>query len=145
MNKHYWAGWETNWQNREIILNLLEFADHSLVRLDLTRNGSREMQRGEDARKGLEKCWPKMEEDEDDEIVSIVKPSIGSLRGFQVLKYIRDKYKAFIEEDLRGRTVHRLVDLLPASVVNVALALPLLCPKQSHRLAVARLFAWWVL
>lgn len=50
-----------------------------------------------------------MEEDEDDEIVSIVKPFIGSLRGFQVLKYIRDQNKAFIEEDLRGRTVHRLL------------------------------------
>ncbi|KAF6231450.1 hypothetical protein HO173_010411 [Letharia columbiana] len=76
--------------------------------------------------------------DEDSEVGGIVKPFMGSLRGFQVLKNIRVQNEAFVEEDLEGsaggRTVHRLVDLLPASVVNVTLAMPQLSGKESYRL-----------
>ena len=57
-----------------------------------------------------------------------LKLFMGSLQGFQVLKYIRVQNEAFVEEDsvdaASGRKVHRLVDLLPASVEMVVLARP---------------------
>lgn len=106
---------EGEWQPGEIILGLLEFAAHSLVELDLTRNGS----------KGLQHRHR-------------VTPFIGSLRGFQVLKDIRIQNEGFVEEDAErfasGTAVHRLVDLLPASVVVVALATPQLGKNESDRI-----------
>lgn len=144
--EHHWAfeiqgteaypnDWKGDWQPGEIILSLLEFAAHSLVELDLTRGGSKEMQRVEEA---LGEKGEAEDSDEDSEVGGIVKPFMGSLRGFQVLKNIRVQNEAFVEEDLEGsaggRTVHRLVDLLPASVVNVTLAMPQLSGKESYRL-----------
>lgn len=147
--EHHWAfegqgteaysnDWKGDWQPGEIILSLLEFAAHSLVELDLTRSGTQEMQRAEEARRRMEGGFGDEEEDEDWEAGGIVKPFMGSLRGFQVLKNIRVQNEAFVDEDLKvsagGRTVHRLVDLLPASVVNITLAMPQLSRKDSYRL-----------
>ncbi len=123
--------WEKDWLPGEIIHSLLETAGHSLVQLDLTWTCKREMQHEEDA------PW-RMEEDEDDEVIGDVKPFMGSLRGFQVLKHIRVQNEAFVEEDTDNstgdRTVHRVVDLLPASVVDITLAMPHLSKKESYRL-----------
>ena len=70
--------------------------------------------------------------------MGIVKPFIGSLQEFQVLKYIRVYNDAFVEDDSEGSaggiTVHRLVDLLPASMVTVTLAMPDLTKQESYRL-----------
>ncbi|KAM0802351.1 hypothetical protein BDR22DRAFT_844159 [Usnea florida] len=66
------------------------------------------------------------------------KTFIDSLRKFQVLKNIRVQGEAFVEgygeNDARGRTVHSLVDILPASAEHVVLALPQLCEEDSCRL-----------
>lgn len=147
--EYYWAweeealehSWERDWQPGEIVLSLLEFAGHSLVELDLTRTSSRELQRVESARQRMEGVWAAREEGEDDKnegVSGIVKPFMGSLREFQVLKYICVQNEAFVEEDLEGsaggRTVHRVVDLLPASVVSVTLAMPHLSKQESYRL-----------
>ena len=106
---------------------LLEFARHSLVELDLTRNGSEE-----EALERAQLCW-----DDGNWVYKDVNPHrygsdgavklfIGCLRGFQVLKYIRAQNEMFVEEDsvnaAGGGKVHRLVDLLPASMEMIALA-----------------------
>lgn len=134
----YVDDWERDWLPGQIIHSLLEFAGHSLVQLDLTWTCDREMQAEEDAPWLMGRGWPEKGKYEDDGIVGNVKPFMGSLRGFQVLKHIRVQNEAFVEEDTGNsagdRTVHRLVDLLPASVVDVTLARPHLSKKDSYRL-----------
>lgn len=108
--EYYWAcegpgsesrlnGWERDWRPGEIVLSLLEFAGHSLVHLDRTRNGSRETQRVEEVRGQMERGLEEKQEEDDgedendedkddgdeddeDEVIGIVKLFIGSLRGF---------------------------------------------------------------
>ena len=137
-----WCNWRRDWQPGQIVLDLLQFASHSLVELDLTRSSSSEMQR---AFKALERMQEghkgKNDADDHDEEHKLSGPVnlfMGSLRGFEVLKYIRVQNEALVEEDAGGSTgsrkVHRLVDLLPASVVRVSLALPRLCQSESLRL-----------
>lgn len=137
-----WVDYERDWQPGQIILGLLQFAGHSLVELDLTRNGSRELRLEQKVRRSKRLCLSR-KHDRDDENVTNTLPGtvnlfMGSLQGFRVLKYIRVQNEAFVEEDpenaARGRQVHRLVDLLPASVVRIALATPRLCNKESLRL-----------
>lgn len=133
---------ERDWQPGQIILGLLQSACHSLVELDLTRNDSTELQlerkAREQKRRGLYENLNWDAENVVDTVPGTVNLFMGSLRGFQVLKYIRVQEEAFVEEDLdgagRGRQVHRLVDLLPASVVRIALATPRLCDKEAIRL-----------
>ena len=136
-------GWKRDWQVGEIILSLLEFARHSLVDLDLTRNSSREQQRVEETRERVQTPWGKWYEEKDaqdykDWNEGTVRLFMGSLRGFQVLKYVRVQNEAFVEEAsvdrANGKMVHRLVDLLPASVEIVTLATPRLSQKDSYQL-----------
>ena len=140
----YANNWERDWQVGEIILSLLEFARHSLVELDLTRNSSEEEQSAKEALEHAQLCRDdrcgvykdvKPHRYESD---STVKLFIGSLRGFQVLKYIRAQNEMFVEEDsvnaAGGGKVHRLVDLLPASVKMIALAKPRLSWEDSYQL-----------
>ena len=137
-----WCNWRRDWQPGQIVLDLLQFASHSLVELDLTRSGSCEMQLAEKARERMEEGHKGKsdtdEHDKDFKLSGPVKLFMGSLRGFEVLKYIRIQNEALVEEDTDGSTgsrkVHRLVDLLPASVVRVSLALPRLCQSESWRL-----------
>ena len=149
--EYYWAWeaegrddmWERDWQPGKIIISLLEFAGHSLVDLDLTRNGSREeelLERTRDHPCHPPRMWFGRDDDRDRDYIcpGPVEPFLGSLRGFQVLKNIRVQNEGFVEEDPKdpanGRRVHRLVDLLPASVERVELALPQLCIEESCRL-----------
>lgn len=143
-------GWTRDWLPGHIILSLIKFAGHSLVSLDLTRNDSRDIQRTEAACRGMKRGIEENEEDEaygadrddeddeDDEGDGILKPFMGSLRGFEVLKSLRVQNEMFVEQEAEDpmcqRTVHRLVDLLPASIVEVSLAKPLLNKKDSYRL-----------
>ena len=137
-----WCSGQRDWQPGQIVLGLLKFAKHSLVELDLTRYGSNELQLAEEARDPMR--WGLEGENDVDgdgeytELPGPVNLYMGSLRRFQVLKYIRVQNEAFVEEDPKfpalGRKVYRLVDLLPASVVRVTLALPRLCPRESRRL-----------
>ena len=124
----YVEPWERDWLPGEMIHSLLEFAGHSLVQLDLTWTCHTEMQAEEDASRPMRH----------NRVIGDIKPFMGSLRGFQVLKHIRVQNEAFVEEDTENlagdRTVHRLVDLLPASVVDVTLAMPHLSKKESYRL-----------
>ena len=137
-----WCNWRRDWQPGQIVLDLLQFASHSLVELDLTRSGSTEKQRAEKARERLrEGRKGKNDADDDEEDFKLSGPVnlfMGSLQGFQVLKYIRIQHEAMVEEDAGGssgsRKVHRLVDVLPASAVRVSLALPRLCPSESRML-----------
>ena len=137
-----WCNWRRDWQPGQIVLDLLQFASHSLVELDLTRSGSSEMQRAEKARERMQEGHKgENDADDDDEVYKLSGPVnlfMGSLRGFDVLKYIRVQNEALVEDDTEGSTgirkVHRLVDLLPASVVRVSLALPRLCQSESWRL-----------
>ena len=129
------------WVPRNIIESLLIYAKHSLVELDLTRNGNAEIDQAEEDQKQT-LCSIEQQEGEDDENEGVdmqeAKPFIGSLQEFQVLKNIRVQNEAFVDEDAEnsatGRQVHRLVDQLPASVVRVALAMPLLCEQESCQL-----------
>ena len=131
--EHYWCDHlKSCWEPEEIILSLLEFAAPSLAELNLTRSSGVEAQ-------GVEKVRRRMEENlEFGENPTNFNPFIGSLRGFQVLKYIRIQYEAFVEggrgssED--GRTVHRIVDILPASVERVVLAKPRLPDTVTRRI-----------
>ncbi len=82
--EYYWCDhWKLCWEPGEIILSLLEFAAPSLAELDLTRSSGMEVQGVEEVRRrvgenlGLGGKLNKF------------NPFIGSLRGFQVLKYIR--------------------------------------------------------
>ena len=134
--------WKRDWQFGEIILSLLEFACHSLVDLDLTRN-SREQQRAEETRERVQPPWGKWSEGKDlqnykDWSGGTVRLFMGPLREFQVLKYVRVQNEAFVQEDSRycadRRMVHRLVDLLPVSVAIVKLATPRLSQKDSYQL-----------
>ena len=137
-----WCNWRRDWQPGQIVLDLLQFASHSLVELDLTRSGSSEMQLAEKAHERMQEGHKgKNDADDHDEDFKLSGPVnlfVGSLRGFEVLKYIRVQNEALVEEDTEGftsiRKVHRLVDLLPASVVRVSLALPRLCQSESRRL-----------
>ena len=137
-----WCNWRRDWQPGQIVLSLLQFARHSLVELDLTRSGSTEMQRAEKALERMHEDHKGKNDtndhDEDFKLSGPVNLFMGSLRGFEVLKYIRVQNEALVEEDIEGSTrnrrVHRLVDLLPASVVRVSLALPRLCQSESWRL-----------
>ena len=138
-----WCNWRRDWQPGQIVLDLLQFASHSLLELDLTRSGSSEMQLAEKARERMEeghkgKNDEDEQHDEDFKLTGPVNLFMGSLRGFEVLKYIRVQNEALVEEDTEGftssRKVHRLVDVLPASVVRVSLALPRLCQSESWRL-----------
>ena len=133
---------ESDWQVGEIILSLLQFARHSLVDLDLTRN-SRERQLAEEASEGMQPPWGDWREDIDVQNYQYwskgtVKLFMGCLRGFEALKYVRVENEAFVEEDPMDtagvRVVHRLVDLLPASVEIVTLARPRLSEEDSYRL-----------
>ena len=134
-----WCNWRRDWQPGKIVVDLLQFASHSLVELDLTRSGSSEMQLTKKARERMleEKNGP-ADLDNNFRLSGPVNLFMGSLRGFEVLKYIRVQNEALVEEDAEGSTgsrkVHRLVDLLPASVVRVSLALPRLCQSESLRL-----------
>lgn len=142
--RHYWAcggvqGMSIDWQPGDIILNLLAFARHSLVELDLTRNSSRGMQRVGEANDRTKWGHREWQGEGDDEVEyhslpGTIQPFIGSLRGFQVLKYTRVQNEASVEEHPEdpacGRTVHRMVDLLPYSVVTITLAMPLLCKED---------------
>ena len=82
----------TYWNPKEIIESLLTYARHSLVDLDLTRNGTGEIQQEEEDQKRT-LCFVEQQEDEDDEDEGVItqeaKPFMGSLRGFEVLKNIR--------------------------------------------------------
>ena len=137
-----WCNWRRDWQPGQIVIDLLHFASHSLVELDLTRSGSSELQLVEKAREWMQERRTKKNDpvdlDNDFRLSGPVNLFMGSLRGFEVLKYIRVQNEALVEEDTEGftyrRKVHRLVDLLPASVVRVSLALPRLCPSESWRL-----------
>ena len=137
-----WVDYERDWQPGQIILGLLQFAGHSLVELDLTRNGSREMKLEQEARRSKRLCLNEKHDGDDKNAANTLPGTVnlfmGSLRGFRVLKYIRVQNEAFVEEDPKGaaggRQVHRLVDLLPASVVRIALAMPRLCHQESCRL-----------
>ena len=137
-----WIDYERDWQPGQIILGLLRFAGHSLVELDLTRNSSREIQLAQKARQRKRRStngiYDEDDENLDDKLPGTVNLFMGSLRGFQILKNIRVQNEAFVEEGLEGaaggRHVHRLVDLLPASVERVALAMPRLCKKELDRL-----------
>lgn len=155
--EYYWAwdglssesrrnGWERDWRVGEIILSLLESAGHSLVELDLTRNGSSEQQRAKEARErartgcGELRAYEDVEND-NDESDGTVKLFMGSHRGFQVFKYVRVQNEAFVEEDSEdsvnsasARIVHRLVDLLPAMVETITLTTPRLSRKDSYQL-----------
>ena len=126
-----------DWQPGEIILSLLEFAGHSLVNLDLTRKSSREDQRREEAR-GCMRDPNGKEENRDYGINGVSKWFMGSLRGFEVLEKIRVQNEMFVEEapddKIGQRVVHRLVDLLPASILEVSLAKPLLNKEDWYRL-----------
>ena len=77
-------------------------------------------------------------ENDNDESDGTVKLFMGSLREFQVLKYVRVQNEAFVEEDpvnsASARIVHRSVDLLPASVETITLATPRLSQKDSYQL-----------
>ena len=157
--KHHWAFegpgsyykevcWWKRWQPAKIILSLVKFASHSLVKLDLTRNGMTEMQRAREAHMRMEGAAEDdgIEEQErwtfdgkmTGEGYELPKTFIDSLREFQVLKSIRVQSEAFVEEyvenTVHGRTVHSLVDILPASAEHVVLALPQLCEEDSCRL-----------
>ena len=126
--------WEREWQPGEIILSLLKFAGHSLVNLDLTRNGKEPCTFGERSLEDKKEVEDEDEnESEDDGTHGILRPFMGSLRGFEVLKSIRVQNEMFVEQGAK-RIVHRLVDLLPASIVEVSLAKPILNKKDSYRL-----------
>lgn len=131
------------------VLSLIKFASHSLVKLDLTRDGMTETECAREARMRVEGAT----EDEgiDDQAIweyfetgvtpgnyDLPNSFIYSLRKFQVLKDIRVQNEAFVEEYVenaaRGRTVHPLVDILPASAEHVILALRQLCEEDSCRL-----------
>ena len=145
----YWA-WEEesakysvtertrDWQPGEIILSLLETAGHSLVNLDLTLNSRREDQRREEAWGCMKRSLDEKEGDQNYGINGISKRFMGSLRGFEVLENIRVQNEMLVEEapddKIGQRVVHRLVDLLPASIVEVSLAKPLLSKDDSYRL-----------
>ena len=138
----HWCNRRRDWQPGQIVLDLLQFASHSLVELDLTRSGSSEMQIAEKARERMQEGH-KGNNDADDhdrhfKLSGPVNLFIGSLRGFKVLQYIRVQNEALVEEYTEGSTtnrkVHRLVDLFPASVVRISLALPRLCHSESWRL-----------
>ena len=158
--KHHWAYesrgldydtvcWWKRWQPAKIILSLVKFASHSLVKLDLTRNGMTETQCAREAHMRMEGAAEddgRTEEQEDwtfgkhkiGKGYDLPKTFIDSLVKFQVLKDIRVQSEAFVEEHVentaRGRTVHPLVDILPASAEHVVLALPQLCEEDSCRL-----------
>ena len=150
--EYYWASkgenddneWVRDWQPGRIILSLLEFAGHSLVRLDLTRDGNDETLRAEEARARASIGFGMLGYQEERDHVypggkhSRVNLFIGSLRGFQVLELIRVQNEAFVEENIQGsvrsRRVHRLVDILPASVVEIELALPPLFTEDCYRM-----------
>ena len=165
--RHHWAYegqgldhdmicWWKRWQPAEIILSLVKFASHSLVKLDLTRNGTTETQCARETHMRMEGAAEdngRDEEQEDwtfdwfkwkfseckiDKGYDLPKTFIGSLRKFQVLKNIRVQSEAFVEEYVentaRSRTVHPLADILPASAEYVVLALPQLCGEDSCRL-----------
>ena len=158
--EHHWAYegrglgcdmicWWKRWQPAEIILSLVKFASHSLVKLDLTRNGMTETQCAREAHMRMEGAAEDdgIEEEQGDWTFDVIrigegydlpKTFIDSLRKFQVLKNIRVQSEAFVEEyvenSARGRTVHSLVDILPASAEHVVLALPQLCEEDSCRL-----------
>ena len=158
--EHHWAYegqglgcdmicWWKRWQPANIILSLVKFASHSLVKLDLTRNGMTEAQCEREARMRMEGAAEDdgIEEEQGDWTFHVIrtgegydlpKTFIGSLRNFQVLKNICVQSEAFVEEyvenSARGRTVHSLVDILPASAEHVVLALPHLCEEDSFRL-----------
>lgn len=136
--------WKRDWQVGEIILSLLESARHSLIELDLTRNGGKGQQRAEEAPGRARLCWEdgtwihKDMKNHQYESEGTLKLFIGSLRGFLVLKYIRLQSEAFVEEEsvdaAGGRRVHRLVDLLPASMETMTLASPQLTRDDSIQL-----------
>ena len=157
--EYYWSGeseadfqsWRRDWQPGEIILSLLQFASHSLVELDLTRSSSREIQREqqilEELRCGIGKREERRIREENlygrnsnvqDPLPGPVNLFMGSLRGFQVLEYVRVQSEMFVEENAEGsasgRTVHRFVDLMPSSVERVALVGPGLYWKKSSQL-----------
>ena len=157
--EHHWAyedlvnykmgSWWKRWQPAKIILALINFAGHSLVKLDLTRDGMTETECARETRMRVEGAtedegiddqaiWEYRETSLMPENYDLPKSFICSLRKFQVLKDIRVQNEAFVEEYVenaaRGRTVHPLVDILPASAELVILALPQLCEKDSCRL-----------
>ena len=164
--KHHWAYegrgldygticWWKRWQPAKIVLSLVKFASHSLVKLDITRNGMTETQCARETRmrmKGAAEDDGRDEEQEDwtfswgwkvaeskiGKGYDLPKTFIDSLRKFKVLKDIRVQAEAFVEgkfeNGARGRTVHPLVDILPASAEKAVLALPQLCEEDSCRL-----------
>ena len=157
--EHHWAyedlvdykmgSWWKRWQPAKIILSLINFASHSLVKLHLTRDGMTETECAREARMRVEGAtedegiddqaiWEYFETDLMPEDYDLPKSFICSLRKFQVLKDIRVQNEAFVEEydenAARGRTAHPLVDILPASADHVILALPQLCEEDSCRL-----------
>lgn len=123
------CGWSGEFQPGKIVNSLLTYAGHSLRCLDLT---------GKD-RNAVESDWVyRWREDpdnlresvgsEDDEAPLCYDFFIGSLRHFQVLKIVKVDNAMFIENSLNTNTdgkisskVHRLVDLLPASIEKLAL------------------------
>ena len=127
---------EKHWRPKKIIESLIVYAGHSLVSLNLTRIGGEEIHGAEE-----EFMDPRKHDDDEFEkfIMKEVMPFMGSLRGFQVLKYIRVPNEVFVDEDAKdsptGRMVHPLVDRLPASVRRLALAMPQLCEQESYQLA----------
>ena len=159
--EHHWAYkgigledyrlfWWKRWQPAKIILSLINFASHSLVKLDLTRNGMTETQCAREARMRIEGAAEDEGTDEEqgewmfeeylvrEENYDLPKTFIYSLRRFQVLKDIRVQNEAFVEDYVenaaRGRKLHPLVEILPASTEHVILALPQLCEEDSCRL-----------
>ncbi len=131
--EYYWCDhWKLCWEPGEIILSLLEFAAPSLAELDLTRSSGMEVQ-------GVEEVLRRVGENLGlGGKLNKFNPFIGSLRGFQVLKYIRVQYEAFVEESRGnsedGGTVHRMVDILPASLERVVLAIPRLPDTVTRRI-----------
>ena len=166
--KHHWAYegrgldydmkcWWKRWQPAKIVLSLVKFASHSLVKLDITRNGMTETQCARETQMRMEGAAEDDGRDEEQGVrtfdwtfdwnfskckigkgYDLPKTFIGSLREFQVLKDIRVQSEAFVEGHVentaRGRTVHPLVDILPASAEHVVLALPQVCEEDSCRL-----------
>ncbi len=93
-------------QPREIVQYLLQSASYSLVSLDLTNYKSLYSE-------DTNQCY-----------------FIGSLKGFEILQRLRINYRKFVEnrrihwvQDFR---THRMVDMIPTSVVTVTLAGPIL-------------------
>ena len=106
---------------RKIVNSLSTHASHSLRCLKLTGNG----EHVEDFNSMF--CWYKPLVSDSDFVTLRACIFMGSLRDFQVLKDVRVNHAMFIEKitgvdtDKTSIKVHRLVDLLPASIEKLSL------------------------